>query len=59
MCRSDAESIPHLLLHCRVAYQLWTVALAVFGMVWVQPGTVTEVIWSWRGGRVGQRRKRS
>ena len=58
MCRADAESIPHLLLHCSVAHQLWTVAWVIFGMVWVQPGTVREVLLSWEGGRVGRRRKK-
>ena len=58
MCRSDAESIPHLLLHCRVAYHLWTVALALFGMVWVQPGSVVDVLWSWKGESVGSERKK-
>ena len=54
MCQKDAESISHLLLHCPVAYQLWVVALSFFGMTWVQPGTVLNVLWSWRGGRVGK-----
>ena len=58
MRRSDVESIPHLFLHCSVACQLWTVALAVFGVAWVQLGTVREVLWSWRGGGVGRGRKR-
>ena len=31
ICRSNAESIPHLLLHCSVAYQLWMAALVWFG----------------------------
>ena len=58
MCRSDAESISHLFLHCRVAHQLWTVAWVMFGMVWVQPRTVREVLLSWERGRVGRRRKK-
>ena len=33
MCRSDAESISHLLLHCPMAYQLWIVALTFFWYV--------------------------
>ena len=44
--------------HCKVAYQLWTVALALFEMSWVQPMSVVDVLWSWRGGRVGRERKK-
>ena len=56
MCRSNAESISHLLFHCPVAHELWCVALALFGMTWVQPSTIKEVLWSWRGGRVEKRK---
>ena len=30
----------------------------MFGMVWVQPGSVVEVLRSWKGGWVGRVRKR-
>ena len=58
MCRANTESIPHLLLHCSMAHQLWTVALALFGMAWVQLRSIGAVLWSWKGGRVGRRRKK-
>ena len=51
MCLKHVESIPYLLLHCSLAHQLWTVALALFRMVWVQPRSIDAALWSWKGGR--------
>lgn len=40
----------HLLLHCEVARELWSLALASFGDHWtIMPKKVIEVLWSWKG----------
>ena len=59
LCRENAETVDHLLLHCSVAHQLWSLLFAMFGMTWVQPGSVQRVLWSWQGGRVGKRRRKA
>ena len=51
MCCLDAETVDHLLLHCPVATQLWSLVLAEFEMQWVQASSVLEILWSWQGGK--------
>ncbi|GMP50653.1 hypothetical protein CsSME_00017186 [Camellia sinensis var. sinensis] len=58
MCCMDAESVDHLFLHCDVASHLWGLVCSLFGVVWVQPQGVLEMLWSWEGARVGRRRQR-
>lgn len=55
ICGKDAELVPHLLLHCSMAYQLWVLIFYMFGhQVWVQHGTIQEVLHSWRGVGLGR-----
>jgi hypothetical protein len=49
MCKADGESIDHLLLHCVYAKELWDLVLAMFGMCWVMPGSVRELLAAWQG----------
>lgn len=56
LCCHDVEPMSNLLLlHCPVTFQLWGLFFGVFNLVWVQQGTVKEVLASWRGSRVGKR----
>jgi len=50
LCKKSGESIDHLLLHYEVARDLWSYILILFGVVWVMPRTVLELLNS-RGGR--------
>jgi hypothetical protein len=47
MCKKSGESIDHLLLHCEVARDLWSYILILFGVEWVMPRTVLELMTSW------------
>jgi hypothetical protein len=47
LCESDVESVDHLLLHCAVARDLWTTFFARFGLCWVMPRSVKELLASW------------
>ncbi|RVW75503.1 Mitochondrial outer membrane protein porin 4 [Vitis vinifera] len=38
----------HIMLHCTVVKTLWEIALAIFGVQWVFPESVIEVLLSWR-----------
>jgi hypothetical protein len=49
MCKTAGESIDHLFLHCMVATELWRALLQLFGVEWVMPGSVKDMLGSWRG----------
>ncbi|XP_041027656.1 uncharacterized protein LOC121267709 [Juglans microcarpa x Juglans regia] len=49
MCRNSGETIDHLLLHCDFARDIWTYLFSNLGVTWVMPGTVVELLASWRG----------
>ena len=37
MCKRSEESVNHLLLHCPIALELWSMVWALFGLLWVMP----------------------
>jgi hypothetical protein len=41
--KNCGESIDHLFLHCRVATELWSMILQLFGVVWVMPQSGIEM----------------
>ena len=41
LCKSDRETIDHLLLHCEIAHTLWYAIFSRFGLSWVMPSGVT------------------
>ena len=47
MCCCDGETISHLLLHCQVAYGLWSIVFWRFGILWVLPGCVPDLFFCW------------
>jgi hypothetical protein len=47
LCKSSGESVNHLLLHCRVAREVWNFILCAFGVSWVFPKTVSELLSGW------------
>jgi hypothetical protein len=49
MCKICGESIDHLFLHCMVTTELWSIILQLFGVVWLIPRSVIEMLGSWRG----------
>jgi hypothetical protein len=54
MCRRSGESIDPLLLHCKVARELWNLIFTLFGVHWVLPAKVIQVLDCWRA-QVGSR----
>ena len=55
MCKAAGESTDHLFLHCSMAKQLWDTILIMFGVHWVMPRTVRDLITCWPGA-LGRRR---
>jgi hypothetical protein len=47
LCESDGESVDHLLLHCEAARALWNAFFVRFGLYWVMPCSVKELLASW------------
>ena len=35
MCKNSGESMDHLLLHCPIAMELWSMVFRIFGFHWV------------------------
>ena len=57
MCKVDGESVDHLFLHCALARELWTMVFRLFGMHWVMPRRVVDVLACWKG-RFGRQKNR-
>jgi hypothetical protein len=51
MCKKNGKSID-LLLHCKVAHDLWSYIIILFGVEYVMPRTMLELLTSW-GTSVG------
>ena len=58
LCGCEEENVNHILLHCTVVRVLWEIVLTLFGVQWVFPETVKEVLFCWRGPFVGKKRKK-
>jgi hypothetical protein len=50
LCKKSGESPDHLLLHCSYAQALWSFAFSLFGISWVMPAKITDLLTSWMGG---------
>ena len=47
LCCCNSESVDHLLLFCPITHSLWMSMLRLFGIDWVMPGSVVELLFSW------------
>jgi hypothetical protein len=47
MCKKSVESIDHLLLHCDVAWDIWSYFLILCGVEWVMLQHVLDLLSSW------------
>ncbi|GFY81333.1 hypothetical protein Acr_01g0011420 [Actinidia rufa] len=43
MCKRNAETTDHLLIHCVSACELWSLVFSIFGVQWVMPRSVREL----------------
>ena len=48
VCKKSGELVNHL-LHCPIAYELWSMVWALFGLQWVMPHGVSDLFLSWQG----------
>ena len=49
MCKNCGELVEHLLLHCPIACELWSLVFCLFGIHWFMPQKVIELFESWQG----------
>ena len=49
LCKESGESLDRLLLHCKVARELWDLVLGLFGVHWIMPRTVFDIFSTWQG----------
>ena len=47
MCRSNGETVNHLLLHCGKAFQLWSLVFRSFGISWVLLRSIVDTLFGW------------
>ena len=47
MCRNGWETGVHLLLHCSMASDLWSAVLRSFGVCWVLPNSIRDLLYGW------------
>ena len=47
ICCCNVEYVDHLLLFCPIAHSLWTYMLRLFGINWVMPGLVADLLFCW------------
>jgi hypothetical protein len=47
MCKQCGKSVDHLLLHCPMAWELWSMVLGLFGVQWVMPCRVLDLWAGW------------
>jgi hypothetical protein len=53
MCKKRRESIDHLLLHCDVVQDILSYFLLLFGVEWVMPRQVLDLLSNW-GNSLGR-----
>jgi hypothetical protein len=47
MCCIDGESGTYLLIHCSLASDLWHLILRSFGVLWVFPNSIADLLFGW------------
>ncbi|XP_077242381.1 uncharacterized protein LOC143882877 [Tasmannia lanceolata] len=47
LCMEDGESIDHLFIHCKVEREIWGLILDRFGICWIFPNSILELVLSW------------
>ncbi|RVX00295.1 Transposon TX1 uncharacterized 149 kDa protein [Vitis vinifera] len=48
LCKENEESADHILIHCGKTRELWTMVLSSFGVVWVFPNSVRNLLLEWK-----------
>ena len=57
LCHEEEELVDHILIHCDKTRVVWHLLFSLFGVSWVLPSSVTELLSSWHGSFVDRKRK--
>ena len=57
LCKENEESVDHILIHCGKTRELWRMLLSSFGVVWVFPTSVKNLLLEWKVKGLGKKRK--
>ena len=49
MCHCSKETVDHLLIHCNMAFELWSFIFRMFGVQWVLQENVLDLLCGWQG----------
>ena len=58
LCENGEKSVDHLLIHCDVAHDLWHFVFSLFGVPWVLPSTLKDVLLTLHDSFVGRLKKK-
>ena len=48
MCRCSRVTVDHLLIHCSMAFELWSFIFRMFGVHWVLQEKVLDLLCGWQ-----------
>ena len=57
LCKENEESVDHILIHCSKTRELWTLLLSFFGVVWVFPASIRNLLLEWKIKGLGKKRR--
>ena len=57
LCKDNEELADHVLIHYGKTRELWTPLLSSFGLVWVFPTSVRNLLLEWKVKGLGKKRK--
>ena len=49
LCKENGETVDHLLLHCPFSKEIWDLVFALFGLQWLMPRKVIDLLACWQG----------
>ena len=49
MCKSNGKTVDHLLLHCHIATDFWSMVFGLFVVYWLMPETLIDLLACWQG----------
>ena len=57
LCKENEESADHILIHCDKTRKLWNSLLSFFGVIWVFPNLMRNLLGEWKIKGLGKKRK--
>ena len=57
LCKDSEESTDHILILCDRKRQLWTMLLTTFGLVWVFPASMRDLLLKWKFKGLGKKKR--